>query len=212
MRANHAQFLARTRVPQTSKNAIDLAARTLLACALLSFQYLAFSREPRILVPCRTIDAQCKVRCVLKGTFSPKNQSLSQALSNGPPICRRYVMAVSNLQSLVSRVATTVVDAGRVVKTTAYRQPRAFLSRVSHARVCMPNRMRGHERLDHEAALAVRTGRSATRTGGLPQRLARSARAISTCWSRPTDQRSSGSFIQRIELPKPCAWGRRFEA
>lgn len=121
-------------------------------------------------------------------------------------------MAVTNLQSLVSRVATTVADAGRVVKTTAYRQPRAFLSLPSRSRERMPNRMHGHERFDHEAALAVRTGRSATRTGGLPQRLARSARAISTSWSRPRDKRPSGSFIPRIELPKPCAWGRRFEA
>lgn len=120
-------------------------------------------------------------------------------------------MAVMNLQSLVSRVATTVADAGRVVKTTAYRQPRAFLSLPSRLRVCMPNRMRGHERVDHDAALAVRTGRSAGSAGGLPQRLARSA-SRTTRWSEPRGKRRSISFAPRIELPKPCAWGRRFEA
>ena len=120
-------------------------------------------------------------------------------------------MAMSNLQSLVSRVGTTMV-AGRVVKTTAYRQPRAFLSLPMRLRDRMPNRMRGHERFDHEAALAVRTGRSAGCTGGLPQRLARSARATGTAWSRPTGKRRSASLSPRIVLPKPCAWGRRFEA
>lgn len=120
-------------------------------------------------------------------------------------------MAVSNLQSLVSRVATTVVGAGRVVKTTAYRQPRAFLSLPSRSRERMPNRMHGQERLDHEAAWAVRTGRSASCASGLPQRLARSA-SRTTRWSGPLGKRFSTSFAPRIELPKPCAWGRRFEA
>jgi hypothetical protein len=130
-------------------------------------------------------------------------------------------MAVTTLQSLVSRSTQTV--AGRVVKTTAYRQPQAILSLPSRSRVrmhsgVMPNRMRGHERLDrvnpdHEAALAVRTGRSAGIASGLPQRLARSAGRISfTGWSRPTGKRWSTSFGPRIELPRPCAWGRRFAA
>ena len=127
-------------------------------------------------------------------------------------------MAVTNLQSLVSRVVKTVARAGRVDKTTAYRQPRAFLSLPSRSRVRMPNRMRGHERLDHEAALAVRTGRSAGCAGGLPQQsrtLAPRAefgtgRAPATLW--PTGKRRSTSFAPRIELAKPCAWGRRFEA
>lgn len=130
-------------------------------------------------------------------------------------------MAVTNLQSLVSRVATTVV-AGRVDKTTAYRQPQAFLSLPMPSRNCMPNRMRGHERsdrvrLDHEAALAVRTGRSAGCTGGLPHQSRPHApradfgtRVPATLW--PTGKRPSSSFSPRIELSKPCAWGRRFEA
>ena len=131
-------------------------------------------------------------------------------------------MAVKHLQSLVSRVATTVADAGRVVKTTAYRQPQAFLSLPSRLRVRMPNRMRGHERsgrvrLDHEAALAVRTGRSAGSTGGLPHQSRPHApradfgtrRVPATLW--PTGKRPSKSFSPRIELSKPCAWGCRFE-
>ena len=56
-------------------------------------------------------------------------------------------MAVIHLQSLVNRVLATV--AGRVVKTTAYGQPRAFLSLPSRWGIRMPNRMYGHERLDH---------------------------------------------------------------
>ena len=125
-------------------------------------------------------------------------------------------MAVTHLQSLVNRIVQTV--AGRVVKATAYRQPQASLSLPSRSRVRMPNRMRGHERLDrmhfdHEAALAVRTGRSADFAGGLPHPLARTARGISfTSWSRPSGKRSSRSLSPRIELPRPCAWGRRFEA
>ena len=126
-------------------------------------------------------------------------------------------MAVTNLQSLVSRVGTTVV-AGRVVKTAAYRQPQAFLSLPSRSRVRMPNRMHGHERLDHEAALAVRTGRSAGCAGGLPHqsrphapRAAFGTRRVpATLW--PTGKRRSTSFAPRIELARPCAWGRRFEA
>ena len=120
-------------------------------------------------------------------------------------------MAVINLQSLVNRVATTGSDAGRVVKTTAYRQPRSFLSLPSRSRERMPNRMDGHERVDHDAALAVRTGRSAGCAGGLPlQSRIGTPSVLPTLW--PTGKRTSISFIQRLELPKPCAWGRRFAA
>lgn len=131
-------------------------------------------------------------------------------------------MAVTNLQSLVSRIAQTV--AGRVVKTTAYRRPRALLSLPSRSRArmhsgIMPNRMRGQEHpqgvrpgrghLDHEAALAVRTGRSVGFAGGLPQRLARSAGRIgSTGRSKPAGKRCATSWRPRIELTRPCAWGR----
>ena len=120
-------------------------------------------------------------------------------------------MAVTNLNTLVSRVVTTVVGAGRVVKTTAYSQPRATLSHVLRLRHRMPNRMRGQERLDHEAALAVRTGRSAGSTGGLPQRLANRARDARNLWRQPSGKRPSKSFSPRIALSKPCAWGCRFE-
>ena len=75
-------------------------------------------------------------------------------------------MAVIHLQSLVNRVHATV--AGRVVKTTAHGQPRAFLSLASRWGIRMPNRMRGQERLDPETACAVRTGRSAGCPSGLP--------------------------------------------
>src|SRR5499426_2321966 len=127
-------------------------------------------------------------------------------------------MAVINLQSLVSRVATTGADAGRVVKTTAYRQPRSFLSLPSRLRERMPNRMHGHERVDHDAALAVRTGRSAGCAGGLPLQSRPHAPRAESCTRRvqptlwPTGKRTSISFIRRLELPKPCAWGRRFAA
>lgn len=134
-------------------------------------------------------------------------------------------MAVIHLQSLVSRTVLSV--AGRVAKATAYRQPRAFLSLPSRSRVrmrlgIMPNRMRGHQRLDrvcperahpdHEAALAVRTGRSADFAGGLAHHLARTARGTGfTSWSRTVGKRPSWSS-PRIELARPCAWGRRCAA
>ena len=122
-------------------------------------------------------------------------------------------MAVIHLQSLVNRVLATV--AGRVVKTTAYGQPRAFLSLPSRWGIRMPNRMRGQEHLDYEAACAVRTGRSAGCPSGLPHqstphapRAEHRTRSVRTTWGK----RCSTSFSPRIELPRPCAWGRRFEA
>src|SRR6185295_1753936 len=95
--------------------------------------------------------------------------------------CRRYVMAVTNLQTQVLRVVGTacVIGAGRGGKTAAYRQPRAFLSLPSRrralriggwrTRVPMPNRRAADERLDHEAASAARTGRSAGSGSALPR-------------------------------------------
>jgi hypothetical protein len=119
-------------------------------------------------------------------------------------------MAVINLQALVSRAPQTV-GAGRDGKSAAYRQPRASLPLPMRA--SMPRRKRGHERFDHEAALAARTGRSAGCAGGLPHRLARNARGTGLIgWSRPTGKRSSTSFTQRNELPRPCAWASRFGA
>jgi hypothetical protein len=120
-------------------------------------------------------------------------------------------MAVIHLQSLVNRVLATV--AGRVVKTTAYGQPRAFLSLPSRWGIRMPNRMYGHERFDHEAALAARAGRSAGCPSGLPQRSRpQSQRGITAMARTAWAKRCSTSFSPRIELPRPCAWGRRFEA
>lgn len=125
-------------------------------------------------------------------------------------------MAVIHLQSLVSRIVSSVDGAGRVVKTAGYRQPQALLSlptrlrhrdsRVTTNRVRMPNRMRGDERLDFEAASAVRTGRSGGPAGGLPHRQGSTPRVWPTL-----AKRSSGSFDHRNELSRPCAWGRRFE-
>jgi hypothetical protein len=120
-------------------------------------------------------------------------------------------MAVNHLQSVVNHVLATV--AGRVVKTTAYRQPWANLSLPSRFGAGMPNRMPGHERLDREAALAARAGRSAGCPSGLPQRsrphVHRGITAMArTAWGK----RCSTSFSPRIELSRPCAWGRPFEA
>lgn len=120
-------------------------------------------------------------------------------------------MAVIHLQSLVSRIVSSVDGAGRVVKTAGYRQPQALLSlptrsRVLSHRVRMPNRMRGHERLDFEAAMAARTGRSGGHAGGLPHRQGSTPRVWATL-----AKRSSGSFDHRNQLSRPCAWGRRFE-
>ena len=129
-------------------------------------------------------------------------------------------MAVIRLQSLVSRIVSSVDGAGRVVKTAGYRQPQALLSlptrlRLHNPRVRMPNRMRGDERLDFEAASAARTGRSGGHAGGLPHRQG-SWHTPSAAMRTPRvpaalAKRFSGSFEQRIELPKPCAWGCRFE-
>ncbi len=126
-------------------------------------------------------------------------------------------MAVIHLQSLVSRIVSSVDGAGRVVKTASYRQPQALLSlptrlrprnpRVRNPRVRMPNRMRGQERLDFEAAMAARTGRSAGHAGGLAHRQGSTPRVWATL-----AKRSSGSFDHRNQLTRPCAWGRRFES
>ena len=122
-------------------------------------------------------------------------------------------MAVIHLQTLVLRVAKTNVGAGRDGKTAAYRQPRAFLSLPLSMRPSMPRHQRDRERLDHEAASAARTGRSAGCTGGLPHYLARNASGASIIdWSRPTGKRSI-SFTQRsVVLPRPCAWATRCAA
>ena len=133
-------------------------------------------------------------------------------------------MAVIHLQSVVSRIVSSVDGAGRVVKTAGYRQPQAFLSlptrsRVTTHRVRMPNRMRGDERLDFEAASAARTGRSGGHAGGLPHRQGSwhtpSAAGRTSATRTPRvpaalAKRFSGSFDHR-SLPKPCVWECRFE-
>jgi hypothetical protein len=128
-------------------------------------------------------------------------------------------MAVIHLQTLVQLVAKTNVRAGRDGKTAAFWQPRAFLSLPLPMRRMRYRSMRSRsmrhpgdrERLDHEAALAARTGRSAGCTGGLTPCRATNARGASqTGWSLPMVKRSS-SFDRRSE-PKPCAWGRRCAA
>src|SRR5262245_33192151 len=155
--------------------------------------------------------------------IGPENPALFQALSQGAFNCRRYVMAVIHLQSVESRIVSSVDGAGRVVKTADYRQPQAFLSLPTHPRhrimrhrimrVCMPNRMLGHERLDFEAASAVRTGRSGGHAGGLPHRQSWPTPSAATRTPRVTAalaKRPSRSFDAR-NLPKPCAWGCRFD-
>ena len=132
-------------------------------------------------------------------------------------------MAVIHLQSVESRIVSSVDGAVRVVKTAGYRQPQAFLSLPTHPRhrimrprimrVCMPNRMPGHERLDFEAASAARTGRSGGHAGGLPHRQSWPTPSAATRTPRVTAalaKRSSRSFDAR-NLPKPCAWGCRFD-
>lgn len=133
-------------------------------------------------------------------------------------------MAVIHLQSVESRIVSSVDGAARVVKTAGYRQPQAFLSlptrsRVHSFRVRMPNGMRGHERLDFEAASAARTGRSGGHAGGLPHRQGswHTPSAAMRTPRVPTTlvKRFSGSFDQRNEpselWAKPCAWECRFE-
>jgi hypothetical protein len=130
-------------------------------------------------------------------------------------------MAVIHLQSVESRTVSSVDGAVRVVKTAGYRQPQAFLSLPTHPRhcgmrhrtmhrrimrVCMPNRMPGHERLDFEAASAARTGRSGGHAGGLVHRQGSRTPRV---WAA-LGKRSSRSFAPR-NLPKPCAWECGFE-
>jgi hypothetical protein len=139
-------------------------------------------------------------------------------------------MAVIHLQSVESRIVSSVDGAVRVVKTADYRQPQASLSLPTHPRhrimrprimrVCMPNRMPGHERLDFEAASAARTGRSGGHAGGLPHRqgswhtprgvMTRGVTSRTPRVCTTLAKRSSRSFDGR-NLPKPCAWGCRFD-
>src|SRR5688500_15124850 len=89
-------------------------------------------REPRSRIPCRTVGDGPGSGLLISGfvanerMISPETSLFIRPFSQGAFICRRYVMAVIHLQSVESRIVSSVDGAARVVKTARYRQPQAF--------------------------------------------------------------------------------------